>query len=81
MTIAQLQERLKNPVQRDGKPTIDLRRVTLDLRNGNSEFRDRFYSLLQNRLQRGDTAFNLDLSAAVIKGEFDLQRLSLREPL
>ncbi|MEM1308935.1 MAG: pentapeptide repeat-containing protein [Cyanobacteria bacterium P01_H01_bin.153] len=81
MTIAQLQERLKNPIQRDGKPTIDLRRVTLDLRDENSEFRDRFYSLLQNRLQRGDTAFNLDLSAAVIKGEFDLQRLSLREPL
>lgn len=81
LTIAQLQERLKNPVQRDGKPTIDLRRITLDLREENAEFRDRFYPLLQNRLQSGDTVLNLDLSEAVIKGDFDLQQLGLREPL
>jgi hypothetical protein len=81
LTIAQLQERLQTPVQREGKSTIDLRRVTLDLRDENAEFRDRFYPLLQNRLQSGDTALNLDLSESVIKGAFDLQKLSLREPL
>jgi hypothetical protein len=81
LTIATLQDRLDHPVQRDGKPTIDLRRVTLDLRDENAEFRDRFYRSLQRTLQSGDTVPNLDLSNAVVQGPFDLQRLSLREPL
>jgi len=81
LTIAHLQDRLQNPVRREGQPTIDLRRVILDLRDDNAEFRDRFYPLLQNRLQMGDTALALDLSESVVRGDFDLQRLSLREPL
>ena len=81
LTLDQLQDRLDHPVQREGKSTINLRQVTLDLRDENSVFRDRFYRLLQNRLQSGNTVLNLDLSNAVIKGPFDLQRLSLREPL
>ncbi|MGD1859775.1 MAG: pentapeptide repeat-containing protein [Leptolyngbyaceae cyanobacterium] len=81
LTVTQLQDRIKHPVQRDGKPTIDLRRIVLDLRDENDEFRTQFYRLLQNRLQVGDTTFNLDLRESIIKGEFDLQRLSLREPL
>ena len=81
LTIAHLQDRLQNPVRREGQPTIDLRRVILDLRDDNAEFRNRFYPLLQNRLQMGDTALALDLSESVVRGDFDLQRLSLREPL
>ena len=81
LTIAQLQDRLDHPVQREGKPTLDLRRVLLDLREENGEFRDRFYPLLQNRLQTGDTALVLDLSESVVRGDLDLPRLSLREPL
>jgi hypothetical protein len=81
MTISQLQERLQHPVQREGKPTLDLRRVTLDLRDDNGEFRDRFYTDLNNRLQTGSQTFTLDLSESVILGAFDFQRLSLREPL
>ncbi|MBE7382807.1 MAG: pentapeptide repeat-containing protein [Leptolyngbya sp. SIO1E4] len=76
-----LETQIANPVQRDGKPTINLRQVTLDLTPENGEFRDRFYRRLQTVLQSGDKALNLDLSNAVIYGEFDLQRLSLREPL
>ncbi|HEY9888378.1 MAG TPA: pentapeptide repeat-containing protein [Candidatus Obscuribacterales bacterium] len=81
LTLDMLQERVSHPVQREGKPTINLRQVTLDLRPENGEFRDRFYRLLQTKLQAGDTVPNLDLSNAVIQGDFDLQRLSLREPL
>lgn len=80
-TLDMLQDRLDHPVQRDGKLTINLRQVTLDLREENAEFRDRFYRLLQTKLQSGDTVINLDLSNAVVKGPFDLQQLSLREPL
>lgn len=81
LTFDILQDRIDHPVQRDGKPTINLRQVTLDLSAENGEFRDRFYRLLQNKLQSGDTVHNLDLSNSVIKGGLDLQRLSLREPL
>ncbi|MEL6763465.1 MAG: pentapeptide repeat-containing protein, partial [Cyanobacteria bacterium J06607_6] len=81
LSIAALQARIDQPVRRDGKLTLDLRDVVLDLRPENGDFGDRFYRLLQTTLQRGDTVFNLDLSHAFVKGEFDLQRLSLREPL
>jgi len=81
LTLTQLQARLQNPVQREGKPTLDLRRVTLDLRDDNGEFRDRFYAELNNRLQKGNQTFTLDLSESVILGTFDFQQLSLREPL
>lgn len=81
LTLEELQQRVQVPVQREGKPTLDLRRVMLDLRPENGEFRDRFYRLVQHQLQGGGTAVNLDLSQSVVLGEFDLQRLSLREPL
>ncbi|NER80598.1 MAG: hypothetical protein F6K42_13695, partial [Leptolyngbya sp. SIO1D8] len=81
LTLDQLETQIANPIQRDGKPTINLRQVTLDLSPENEEFRDRFYRRLQTVLQSGEKAVSLDLSHAVIQGEFDLQRLSLREPL
>jgi hypothetical protein len=81
LTLEILQQQLDTPVQRDGKPTIDLRGQRIDLRPENGDFGDRFYRLLQTHLQSGSTPLGLDLSNAVIQGPFDLQRLSLREPL
>ena len=81
LTLEGLKAQIANPIQREGKPTIDLHQVTVDLTAENSEFRDRFYRLLQTVLQAGDKALSLDLSNAIIKGTFDLQQLSLREPL
>jgi hypothetical protein len=81
LTADVLQQRLDNPVQREGRPTLDLRRFTVDLRPENGEFRDRFYRQVQQRLQRGSKALALDLSGSLIQGDLDLQRLSLREPL
>lgn len=81
LTLEMLQERISHPVPRDGKPTINLRQLIIDLSPENAEFRDRFYRQLQTALQTGETVLNLDLSNAIIRGEFDMQRLSLREPL
>ena len=81
LTIEGLEAQIANPIQREGRLTIDLRQATVDLTSENGEFRDRFYRLLQTALQRGDKALSLDLSNAIVKGTFDLQRLSLREPL
>ena len=68
-------------MQRDGKPTLDLRRFTVDLRPENGAFRDRFYQQVRQKLQSGTTPLALDFSNGVIQGELDLQALSLREPL
>jgi hypothetical protein len=81
LTLEGLQQQLDAPVQRDGKPTIDLRGRRIDLRPENGDFRDRFYRLLQTHLQSGSAAFGLDLSNSLVQGPLDLQRLSLREPL
>ncbi|MDA0865452.1 MAG: helix-hairpin-helix domain-containing protein [Cyanobacteria bacterium] len=81
LTLEGLQQQIDTPVQREGKPTVDLRGRLIDLRSENGDFRDRFYRLLQTHLQSGGTPLGLDLSNAVVRGPFDLQRLSLREPL
>jgi hypothetical protein len=81
LTPEVLQQRLDHPVQRDGKPTLDLRRFTVDLRPENGDFRDRFYQQVRQTLQSGSTPLALDLSNGVIRGDLDLQALSLREPL
>ncbi len=81
LTPELLQQRLDHPIQREGKPTLDLRRLVIDLRPENGDFRDRFYRQVRRMLQSGNTAITLDLSNSRIQGEFDLRQLSLREPL
>jgi hypothetical protein len=78
LTIELLQTRLKNPIQEDGIPTIDLRRLVIDLRSENAAFRDQFYRLIQSQMQRSTTPLGLDFSYSVIQG--DLKSSDLRLP-
>lgn len=80
LTLDILRQRLASPVQREGRPTIDLRNYTIDL-GTDSALTDGFYRLLSSGLQKPATAPTLDLSYAVVQGELDLQRLAQREPL
>ncbi|HEY9736979.1 MAG TPA: pentapeptide repeat-containing protein [Trichocoleus sp.] len=75
-----LQQRLNALEQRDGKPTINLRQLVIDLR-ADGDLRDRFYRLLQSKLQSGSRPIGLDLSYSLVMGELDLTRLGLRAPL
>jgi hypothetical protein len=81
LTLELLQQRLRNPIQREGIATLDLRRFVIDLRPENASFRDQFYRLLQSQLQRPGTPIGLDLSNSVIQGEFLGNQLGLRTPL
>ncbi|OLP19592.1 low-complexity protein [Leptolyngbya sp. 'hensonii'] len=81
LTLEILQTRIKSPVQSDGIRTIDLQRFTIDLRPENGTFRDEFYRLLQNQLQRSNPPIGLDLSYSQILGEFTGSQLGLRTPL
>lgn len=81
LTIETLQTRLKNPIQDDGIPTVDLRRFVIDLRPENAAFRDQFYQLLQAQMQRSTTPLGIDFSYSVIQGDLKSSDLGLRTPL
>ena len=81
LTLDLLQTKLRNPIQSDGLPTLDLHGLIIDLRPENADFRDQFYQLLQPQLQRPGSAIGLDLSFSQILGDFQLSRLGLRAPL
>jgi hypothetical protein len=80
LTLEILRQRLAAPVQREGRPAIDLRNYTIDLRP-DSPLGDSFYRLLSAGLQKPAKPPTLDLSYAVVQGDLDLQRLGQREPL
>lgn len=81
LTLDILQERLRNPIQSDGLPTIDLHGLSIDLRPENQAFREQFYPLLQAQLQKRGTPTGLDLSYSQIQGDFQISLLGLRTPL
>lgn len=81
LTTDLLLERLRNPIQSEGLPMIDLHGMAIDLRPENKEFRDQFYRLLQAQLQRPGIPVGLDLSYCLIQGDFQISQLGLRTPL
>lgn len=81
LTLELLQTRLKSPTQSDGIRTIDLRRLVVDLRPENGEFRDQFYRLIQAQIQRSTSPLGLDLSYALVRGELKISALGLRTSL
>jgi len=81
LTLEQLQDRVKKPIQSDGLPMIDLRHFSIDLRSENGAFREQFYQLLRSQLQRPGTPIGLDLSYSQIQGDFQISQLGLRAPL
>lgn len=79
LTLELLQERLRTPILREGNLTVDLQKMAIDLRPENASFRDAFYQLLRKEL--GTKPLGLDLSYALILGDFVGSDLGLRTPL
>ncbi|QMS86603.1 pentapeptide repeat-containing protein [Nostoc edaphicum CCNP1411] len=79
LTLELLQERLRTPTLREGNLTVDLQKMVIDLRPENASFRDAFYQLLRKEL--GTKPLGLDLSYALILGDFVGSDLGLRTPL
>jgi hypothetical protein len=80
LTVDILRQQVSQPVLRDGKPTINLKNFTIDLRPEET-LQAEFYRLLGTALQKAARPPALDLSYSIVQGELDLQRLGLREPL
>jgi hypothetical protein len=81
LTLELLQKRLKSPTQAEGTRTIDLRRMIIDLRPENGEFREQFYRSIQTQLQQPGSPLGIDLSNSLIRGEFSIRELGLRTDL
>ena len=83
LTLSGLDRRLAKPVRQSGALMVDLKGVTIDLRLGSEgrdpDFAETFYRRLQQTLNRAQP-LGLDLSGALVQGDFDLARLSLRVP-
>ncbi|MEH1943673.1 MAG: pentapeptide repeat-containing protein [Nostoc sp.] len=79
LTLELLQERLRTPILREGNLTVDLQKMVIDLRPENAIFRDAFYQLLRKELNA--KSLGLDLSYALILGDFVGSDLGLRTPL
>ncbi|MEO0541522.1 MAG: pentapeptide repeat-containing protein [Cyanobacteria bacterium P01_A01_bin.105] len=78
LSVSQLQQRLDQPVKREGQQVVDLRHVQLDLQD--EPFRQAFYSRTQAALQTGTAPLGLDLTGSLIEGDLDLAQLGLRTP-
>ena len=82
LTLELLQERIASPIVNEGSLTVDLREMEINLQPENKEFRDNFYKLLQDELQKNGTKpVGLDLSDSIINGDFIGSDLGLRTPL
>ncbi|KST67686.1 pentapeptide repeat-containing protein [Mastigocoleus testarum] len=92
LTIEILEQRINTPILRDGKLTVDLRNMEIDLRPQNGNFRDLFYQKLQQQLQKKQSqkqqsqnissqTLGLDLSHSLIKGDFLGSNLGFRTSL
>jgi len=81
LTLDLLQQRLRNPIQEEGQAVVDLRRTVIDLRPENGPFRDDFYRLLRDRLSRTPDPLGLDLSYALIQGDFSISELGRKSLL
>lgn len=83
LSLDELARRLENPVRQGGGLVVDLKNATIDLRLGGEgldpEFADGFYQQLQRALN-GNKPLGLDLSGALVKGDFDFSKLGLRIP-
>jgi uncharacterized protein YjbI with pentapeptide repeats len=81
LTESLLVERLKSLSPSEGVRTIDLRRLTIDLRPENEAFRNQFYRSIQQLIQRSPVPIGLDLSYSTILGELRIAKLGVQVPL
>ncbi len=83
LTLALLDQRLAAPVRRGGALVVDLKGFDIDLRASEASHKAAFIEPFYQRLQKalnGGQPVGLDLSSALVHGDLDFSRLSLRVP-
>ncbi|MDB9315370.1 pentapeptide repeat-containing protein [Spirulina sp. CS-785/01] len=78
LTSELLQDQLASPEPQGGYTVLNLSHFIIDLTPENSEFREEFYQRIQNKLKNANVPLGLDLRQSIIKGPFQLQRLTMK---
>jgi hypothetical protein len=81
LTLENLQYKLNNLVQQEGKETIDLSNYIIDLSSSDSEFSQQFYQEINNVISRTSNPITIDFSNSIIRGDFKLNQLGIYSPV
>ena len=72
-----LRSRTSNLIQQEGRDTIDLSNLIIDLTNTDSEFSQYFYQEINNVISHSSKPINLNFSSSIIQGNFQLNKLGI----
>ena len=72
-----LESKTHNPIQQEGRDTIDLSNFIIDLENADSEFNQYFYQEINNVISRASKPISLNFSNSNFKGDFQLNQLGI----
>ena len=77
LTIEILESKTHNLTQQEGRDTIDLSNLIIDLANTDSEFSQSFYQEIDNAVSRAGSPIGLNFNNSIVQGDFKLKQLGI----
>lgn len=77
LTTTILEEKTSNPIQKEGKETIDLSNFIIDLGNSDDEFYHDFYTQINRTVSSAGKPVSINFSNSMFQGNFQLNRLGI----
>lgn len=77
LTTEILREKTANLSQKEGRDTIDLSNLIIDLTDSESELDRQFYTEINNAISGAGKPINLNFERSLIQGDFQLDRLGI----
>ena len=77
LTSEILQERIGSLVQQEGRDTVDLSNLIIDLANTDSESNQDFYQNLNQVISRASNPISLNFEDSILQGDFSLNQLGI----
>lgn len=81
LTVKILETKLDNLVKQEGIDTIDLSQYIIDFTSQADDFGSQFYQKIKTKISRNQEPIALDLSEAIIQGDFDFSQLGIATSL
>ena len=77
LTTEILEEKTSNPIQKEGKETIDLSNFIIDLGNSDDEFYRDFYTEISRTVNSAGKPVSINFNNSMFQGKFQLDRLGI----
>ena len=72
-----LQAKVSNLIQQEGRDTIDLSNLIIDLASTENDFSQYFYQEINDTISRASDPININFSNSIIQGDFQLNQLGI----